>query len=198
MLSFISFWRAAAIVLNDLGSSAYYVGGIAEQAVGRSAAWFVLAGLLVVTRSPVRIVARFLGWAILIACGAVAVDWWGSGLPQVSAAGRGGSIGAYLRFGLEDALDPLIALAAYWTTLLVGLLLVALEVGGVGKLGGHKSVGIRGTVRALRLKFLGNVVSRKRHGYHTRAPKKQDRPSARRCRGAPGHHRGVIRHLQTY
>ena len=34
MLSFISFWRAAAIVLNDLGSSAYYVGGIAEQAVG--------------------------------------------------------------------------------------------------------------------------------------------------------------------
>jgi len=31
MLSFISFWRAAAIVLNDLGSSAYYVGGIAER-----------------------------------------------------------------------------------------------------------------------------------------------------------------------
>ena len=30
MLTFISFWRAAAIVLNDLGSSAFYVGGIAE------------------------------------------------------------------------------------------------------------------------------------------------------------------------
>ena len=30
MLSFISFWRAAAIVLCDLGSSAYYAGGIAE------------------------------------------------------------------------------------------------------------------------------------------------------------------------
>ena len=28
-LSFISFWRAAAIVLSDLGSSAFYVGGIA-------------------------------------------------------------------------------------------------------------------------------------------------------------------------
>lgn len=40
MLSFISFWRAAAIVLNDLGSSAYYVGGIAEQATGRAAPWF--------------------------------------------------------------------------------------------------------------------------------------------------------------
>ena len=31
MLSFISFWRAAAIVLNDLGSSAFYAGAIAEQ-----------------------------------------------------------------------------------------------------------------------------------------------------------------------
>jgi hypothetical protein len=30
MLSFISFWRAAAIVLNDLGSSAFYAGGIAD------------------------------------------------------------------------------------------------------------------------------------------------------------------------
>src|SRR5207253_6576662 len=46
MLSFISFWRAAAIVLNDLGSSAYYVGGIAEKAVGQSAPWFILGVML--------------------------------------------------------------------------------------------------------------------------------------------------------
>src|SRR2546423_1395860 len=46
MLSFISFWRAAAIVLNDLGSSAYYVGGIAEQAVGRASPRFVLGVML--------------------------------------------------------------------------------------------------------------------------------------------------------
>src|SRR5258707_1030376 len=46
MLSFISFWRAAAIVLNDLGSSAFYVGGIAEQAVGKSAPWFILGVML--------------------------------------------------------------------------------------------------------------------------------------------------------
>jgi hypothetical protein len=37
MLTFISYWRAAAIILNDLGSSAFYAGGIAEEAVGRSA-----------------------------------------------------------------------------------------------------------------------------------------------------------------
>src|SRR3989441_4406029 len=46
MLSFISFWRGAAIVLSDLASSAFYAGGIAEQAVGRSAPWFVLAVML--------------------------------------------------------------------------------------------------------------------------------------------------------
>src|SRR6184192_122053 len=46
MLSFISLWRAAAIVLNDLGSSAFYVGGIAEQAVGKSAPWFILGVML--------------------------------------------------------------------------------------------------------------------------------------------------------
>jgi amino acid transporter len=43
MLSFISFWRASAIVLCDLASTAYYIGGIVEQAVGKSAPWFILA-----------------------------------------------------------------------------------------------------------------------------------------------------------
>jgi amino acid transporter len=42
-LSFISFWRGAAIVLSDLASSSYYAGGIAERAIGQSAPWFVLA-----------------------------------------------------------------------------------------------------------------------------------------------------------
>ncbi|MBS1855590.1 MAG: APC family permease [Acidobacteria bacterium] len=46
MLSFISFWRAAAIVLSDLASSAYYVGGIAETAVGKAAPWFILSIML--------------------------------------------------------------------------------------------------------------------------------------------------------
>ena len=41
-LSFISFWRGAAIVLSDLASTMFYVGGIAEQAVGKAAPWFVL------------------------------------------------------------------------------------------------------------------------------------------------------------
>jgi amino acid transporter len=43
MLAFISYWRAAAIVLNDLASSAYYAGGEAEQFIGKTAPWFILA-----------------------------------------------------------------------------------------------------------------------------------------------------------
>src|SRR6266705_3220347 len=46
LLSFISFWRAAAIVLSDLGSSAYYVGGDAEKVIGKRAPWFILAVML--------------------------------------------------------------------------------------------------------------------------------------------------------
>jgi len=46
MLTFISFWRASAIVLADLASSAYYVGGDAEKVIGKSAPWFILAVML--------------------------------------------------------------------------------------------------------------------------------------------------------
>jgi amino acid transporter len=45
-LSFISFWRAAAIVLSDLASSMFYAGGIAEQAIGRAAPWFIIGVML--------------------------------------------------------------------------------------------------------------------------------------------------------
>jgi amino acid transporter len=46
MLTFISFWRASAIVLADLASSAYYAGGDAEKVIGKSAPWFILAVML--------------------------------------------------------------------------------------------------------------------------------------------------------
>jgi len=46
MLAFISFWRAAAIVLNDMGSSAFYAGAIAEHFIGKTAPWFILAIML--------------------------------------------------------------------------------------------------------------------------------------------------------
>jgi hypothetical protein len=46
MFTFISYWRTAAIVLSDLGSTAYYIGGIVEQAVGPAAPWFILGVML--------------------------------------------------------------------------------------------------------------------------------------------------------
>jgi amino acid transporter len=45
-LSFISYWRGAAIVLSDLASSMFYAGGIAERAIGKPAAWYVLGVML--------------------------------------------------------------------------------------------------------------------------------------------------------
>jgi S-DNA-T family DNA segregation ATPase FtsK/SpoIIIE len=87
--------------------------------------WFAVAGLLVVTRAPGRLLVRLAGWLVLTAVTAVGLDWFGSGLRAPAVAGRGGSVGAYLRFGLEDATQPEVALAAFGLTALVGLLLAA-------------------------------------------------------------------------
>jgi Amino acid permease len=46
MLTFISFWRASAVVLCDMASTVYYIGGIVEQAIGRSAPYFIFAVML--------------------------------------------------------------------------------------------------------------------------------------------------------
>jgi amino acid transporter len=46
MLLFLSYWRVAAVVLCDLASTAYYIGGIVEQSVGPAAPWYILAVLL--------------------------------------------------------------------------------------------------------------------------------------------------------
>src|SRR5438552_4705397 len=42
MFTFISYWRTAAVVLCDLASTAYYIGGIVEQSIGPAAPWFIL------------------------------------------------------------------------------------------------------------------------------------------------------------
>jgi amino acid transporter len=43
MLTFMSYWRTAAVVLCDLASTAYYIGGIVEAQIGKAAPWFILA-----------------------------------------------------------------------------------------------------------------------------------------------------------
>src|SRR4051794_3252224 len=46
MFTFISFWRTAAIVLCDIASTAYYIGGIVESQIGKAAPWFILGVML--------------------------------------------------------------------------------------------------------------------------------------------------------
>ncbi len=46
MFTFIGYWRTAAVVLCDLASTAYYIGGIVESSIGPAAPWFILAVML--------------------------------------------------------------------------------------------------------------------------------------------------------
>src|SRR5258708_3780900 len=45
-LTFITFWQAAAVVLNDLASTMFYIGGITEQAIGKPAPGMVVGVML--------------------------------------------------------------------------------------------------------------------------------------------------------
>jgi amino acid transporter len=42
MFTFISYWRTAAVVLCDLASTVYYIGGVVESSIGPAAPWFIL------------------------------------------------------------------------------------------------------------------------------------------------------------
>lgn len=46
MFVFISYWRVAAVVLCDLASTAFYIGGIVEHSIGPAAPWFIVAVML--------------------------------------------------------------------------------------------------------------------------------------------------------
>ena len=46
MFVFISYWRVAAVVLCDLASTAFYIGGIVEHSIGPAAPWFILGVML--------------------------------------------------------------------------------------------------------------------------------------------------------
>lgn len=46
MFTFIGYWRTAAVVLCDIASTVYYIGGIVESAIGSAAPWYILAVML--------------------------------------------------------------------------------------------------------------------------------------------------------
>jgi S-DNA-T family DNA segregation ATPase FtsK/SpoIIIE len=98
------------------------------------AGWFVITALLVANRSPSRLALRLAGWCVLTVVAAVGADWFGAGLRSPAVAGRGGAVGAYLRFGLEDVTTPELAFFLFFIVLVAGLVLAAdrlmLTVGG--------------------------------------------------------------------
>ncbi len=97
LLSFISFWRAAAIVLNDLASSAYYAGGEAEGYIGKAAPWFIL-GIMLFSYAVRAIYfdPRSISWLVLsigvIAWGVLAIGRPSHRWARWQKCNRGGSM----------------------------------------------------------------------------------------------------------
>ncbi len=46
MLSFMGIWSTAAVVLCDLASTAFYIGGVVESQIGKAAPWFIMAVMI--------------------------------------------------------------------------------------------------------------------------------------------------------
>ncbi|MBY0513476.1 MAG: DNA translocase FtsK 4TM domain-containing protein [Gemmataceae bacterium] len=138
-------WRLDAVVLTLFAAGGLFAAALGTHLLGEFgdalaerlveplgwAAWVFVAacvlfgGTLVVTRSPGRLAARFVGWAVLVGCGAVAADWNAARLPAVAVAGRGGSIGAFLALQLEEIGDPAAERTALTFAALAGLILAA-------------------------------------------------------------------------
>jgi S-DNA-T family DNA segregation ATPase FtsK/SpoIIIE len=106
---------AAELVIDPLGWAA----------AALLVAWFALTGVLVASRNWGRFAVRFTGWVVVVACAAVAADRLGPHLPAVAVAGRGGSVGAYLSFQLEEVGDPAAEHSVLIFATLIGLVLAA-------------------------------------------------------------------------
>ncbi len=138
LLSFISFWRAAAIVLSDLGSTAFYVGGIVEQAVGKSAPWFILgvmvfsyavralyieSSAMFVRGGVYRVVKEAMGGTLAkLSVSALLFDYVLTGPISGVSAGRyiAGLVNDLLARGQIDARLPEGATAAFIAILITG------------------------------------------------------------------------------
>ncbi|MBX3398635.1 MAG: DNA translocase FtsK [Gemmataceae bacterium] len=88
------------------------------------AGWFAVVILYVLRRSALTLVLRSGGWIILTALAAVAADHRAADFPRPGTVhGPGGSLGAFLRFTLEDHVPANAVPVVLAFTLLVGTLL---------------------------------------------------------------------------
>src|SRR5207247_2589468 len=123
MLVFISFWRAAAIVLCDMASTVYYIGGIVEQAIGKAAPWYIGAVMLFayavrgvyiescamfVRGGVYRVVKEAMGGTLAkLSVSALMVVYVLTGPISGEAAGGRGGTGWRMRIGARGTLLPL-------------------------------------------------------------------------------------------
>ena len=109
--------QIAAPLVNAIG------GGVVALIVGG----FVLLALYIAKRSGWQLVVRASGWVLLTVCASVACDYGASlvGSPPISAFGKGGSVGAYLRFAIDDSLKSPLPYVLIATLTFLGLVLVA-------------------------------------------------------------------------
>ncbi len=127
----VAAYRPLTGLRNPAGPAGDDLAGWLVNALGLGAAvllagWFALVWLYVVRRPWPRLLLRAAGWVVLTACAAVAADYLGAAVPTpASAFGKGGSVGAFLRFALDDALKPPLPALALALASLLGLVLVA-------------------------------------------------------------------------
>ncbi|OWK36573.1 DNA translocase FtsK [Fimbriiglobus ruber] len=125
-------YRPLAGASNLLGPAgtdvaAALVNALGLGSVGLLVGWFAVVGLYVARRGWGRLAVRAAGWAVLTVCVTVCADYAAArfSLGPVSAYGKGGSVGAYLRFALDDALKPPLPGVAVVAAILLGLVLAA-------------------------------------------------------------------------
>lgn len=109
--------QVAAPLVNAIG------GGVVALIVGG----FVVLALYVAKRSWWQLSMRASGWTVLTACATVASDYGASlfGSLPISAFGKGGSVGAYIRFALDDSLKSPLPYVLIAAVTFLGLVLVA-------------------------------------------------------------------------
>jgi DNA segregation ATPase FtsK/SpoIIIE, S-DNA-T family len=88
-------------------------------------AWFVLVLLLLVRKSWLRWLGRFLGWIILLPCTAVAADWLGHDWLPGPIYGAGGTLGASLHELSQEHLPGLLGVLTFSTLTFLGVFLAA-------------------------------------------------------------------------
>ncbi len=90
------------------------------------AGWFLLTLLYILRRTRTRLAVRALGWIVLTVTAATVCDYQAERLPHPATVyGAGGSIGAYLRFQLDDHVPPTFVNAVLALCAAAGVLLVA-------------------------------------------------------------------------